>query len=507
MTAQIESARTATADGDLVIETDVCIVGSGAGGAMVAMQVAAAKKRVVVLEEGGHLTARDFNQREDDMLPRLFQDGGGRTTLDGAVTVLGGSGVGGSTVHNTNLCKRAPAEVLARWGLPAWTADALAPHYDAVEKLLSVATIAAARMNRNNALLQAGAEKLGWRGGLLAHNRQGCVGSGFCELGCSFDAKQNALKVLIPAAVADGARVLSDCRAVQLLIERHRDGDRVVGVQARAVDGGDLRRTVTVRARAVCLSGSAVGSAALALASNLRDPERRIGRTLRLHPGCAVAGIFPDNVEAWWGIPQSFEVTEQLQFADETAKERAWIVPAFAHPVGLATSLPGFGQEHMGWMRLYPRLAVFSTMVHDQTRGRVGVKNGRPTVEYALDAADQRALLWGLRSCAELLLAAGAERVLVPFATPLQIDAGARSSLAQIEAHPYRPLDPLLTAVHPMGTLPLGALVDETGRYRHARNLWVADGSLFPTSLGGPPQLTIYAAAHKIGGQLAQSLS
>ncbi len=505
----ITSAWQACQAGDLTLDVDLCVVGSGAGGAMVAARVAAAGHRVVVLEEGGHLGPRDFNQREDDMLPRLFQDGGGRTTLDGAITVLGGSGVGGSTVHNTNLCKRAPAELLARWGLPGWTSDALAPHYDAVEKLLSVTPIGAERMNRNNALLAAGAKKLGWAGGLLSHNRHGCVGSGFCELGCAFDAKQNALKVLIPAAVADGATVLSDCRAERILVAEDKQGARVIGVQARAVKPGGIRGAmVHVRARAVCLSGSAIGSAALALDSGLPDPERRIGKSLRLHPGCAVAGVFKETVEAWWGIPQSYEVTQHLQFADDSAKERAWIVPAFAHPIGLATSLPGFGKEHMRWMRNYPRLAVFSTMIHDRTSGTIGVKHGRPTIEYVLEPADQRALLFGLRACAELLLAAGAERVLVPFAEPLVIEAAQSArDLLHIETHRYRPLDPLLTAVHPMGTLPLGTLVDTDGRYRHARNLWVADGSLFPTSLGVPPQMSIYAAAHKISEPLAQSLS
>jgi choline dehydrogenase-like flavoprotein len=488
---------------DITVDADLCIVGTGAGGAMVAQQAARAGVRVVALEEGPFSTARDFTQREDEMLPLLFQDGGGRTTRDGAITVLAGRGVGGSTVHNTNLCKRAPAPVLDGWGLDGWRARDLAPHYDVVERELSVTPIDDERINRNNDVLRRGLGTLGWRGGRLSHNRRGCVGSGFCELGCSFDAKQNALKVLIPDAVAAGARVIADCRAERVVVER----GRAVAVRARALLPDGRGPTVTVRARAICLAGSAVGSAALALHSRLPDPSRRVGRGLRLHPGAAIAGIFDEIIEGWIGIPQSWECTEKLRFDEGDHDDRIWIVPAFAHPIGMAAALPGFGATHMQLMRLYPRIAIVAAMLHDRSEGRVTVDSsgdGRPVADYALDAADARALGHGMAACAEILFAAGAKQVLVPFADPLILNHSVERS--QILARGYRPLDPLLTAVHPMGTLALGRVVDERGRWRGVEQLWVADGSLFPTSLGGPPQLTIYAAAHRIADHIVADL-
>jgi choline dehydrogenase-like flavoprotein len=485
--------------GDLTLDADLVVVGTGAGGAMMAREAARAGLRVVALEEGAYSQPRDFTQREDEMLPLLFQDAGARTTDDGAVQVLQGRGVGGSTVHNTNLCKRAPAEVLDGWRLDGWSAAALAPHYEVVERDLSVTPLLESDLNRNNALLKRGVEKLGWRGGLLAHNRRGCLRSGFCELGCAFDAKQNALKVLVPEAAEAGARVIADCRVERVTTL----GGRASGVIARALDAaGRPGPTVTVRG-AVCLSGSAVGSAVLALRSGLPGLER-VGRTLRLHPGAAVAGIFDETIEGWLGIPQSYECTEKLRFSEDAGDDRVWIVPAFAHPIGLAAALPGFGAAHMRRMRLYPRLAVFVAMLHDRSAGTIAADGGRTRIRYALDRADQRALSNGLRACAELLLAAGARTVVVPFASPLEL--GDRSQLSAITERGYRPLDPLLTAVHPMGSLPLGVVTDERGAWRGLERLWVADGSLFPTSLGGPPQLTIYAAAHKIAGHLIEAL-
>jgi choline dehydrogenase-like flavoprotein len=295
--------------------------------------------------------------------------------------------------------------------------------------------------------------------------------------------------------------VYSDCRAAQIIVE----GERATAVRAHAI-GADGRpgHPLTVRA-AVCLAGSAVGSARLALASHLPDPEGRLGTSLRLHPGSGVAGVFDEVVEGWNGIPQSYECTEHLRFDESAGDRRAWIVPGFAHPIGTASLLPGFGAEHMRTMRLYPRLALLIAMVHDRTCGRVSLdRRGRARLSYALEPDDQRALLLGMAACARILFAAGARTVLVPFATTLTLDSP--DQIERILEHGYRPLDPLLASSHPLGTIPLGPLVDEQGRYRYLRRLWIADGSLFPTSIGVPPQLTIYAAAHKIAGHLIEEL-
>ncbi len=485
---EIVSARDLKSD--LTLEADLCVVGTGAGGAMVARQAAVAGLRVVALEEGPTLRTEMFTQREDEMIPLLFQEAGARATIDGAVTILQGRGLGGSTVHNTNLCKRAPDDVLARWP-DGWRTRDLLPHYEAVERELNVKPIETRRINRNNALLKSAVEKLGWRGAVLSHNREGCVGSGFCELGCPVDGKQNALKVLLPAAQRAGARIVSDCRAEAILLE----GGRAVGVRARATHA-----TVTVQAP-VCLAGSAIGSALLALRSHFPDEKNQIGRGLHLHPGVAVAGLFDDPVEGWIGIPQSYECTEHLSF-DEESDARVWIVPGFAHPAGAASLLPGFGAAHKQRMRDYSKMAIFVAMLHDQSEGTVEASSdGRPLIRYELNSSDQRALLHGMQACTRLMFAAGARRVLLPFATPLELDAPSENL-----QHHYRPLDPLLTAVHPMGTMALGRVCDGEARVRGITHLWVADGSLFPSSIGGPPQLTIYAAARKVAAQIVDTL-
>jgi hypothetical protein len=211
-----------------------------------------------------------------------------------------------------------------------------------------------------------------------------------------------------------------------------------------------------------------------------------------------VAGRFDREIAGWRGIPQSYECTQHLSH-DEGSDERVWIVPAFAHPVGAAATLPGFGASHMGALRAYPRLAVLTAMVHDETSGEVDVDgDGRPVVRYSMNEPDRRQLGKGLVACARLLLAAGAVEVTIPAIPPLRFRNA--SELDRVDTSSLRPHSVPLTAVHPMGTLRMGedprtSVVRSTGEHHQVRGLFVADGSLFPTSIGGPPQISIYAFA------------
>lgn len=492
------------------LDCDVVICGGGAGGSMAARELASAGLDVIVLEEGDDHVPADFDQREDHMIPQLFAEMGGRRTDDLAILVLSGRGLGGSTIHNTNLCKRTAPEVLAHWsddlGLDGVGERAMAPVFEEVEATLGVRPIADAQLNSNNGVMRRGIEALGWAGGRLSHNRdERCIGSGFCELGCAYDGKLNARRVLVPDALAHGARVITDARAVRV---RHREG-QVIGVDADLLDAhGYARGVLRVDAHSVALAGSAIGSAAIALRSALPDPHARIGVGLRLHPGAAVAGVFDERLESWRGIPQSWECTEHLDLRPGSER-RAWIVPSFAHPVGTAATMPGFGPDLARSMRRYPHLAVLAAMVHDETEGRVYLDGDRVRLAYQPTPADREQLALGARGAARILLAAGAREVTVPGVPPITVRR--ERDVAEIDASRFHPHDVPLTAVHPMGTLPMGpdpraSVVDAEGRHHHVRGLWVVDGSIFPTSIGTPPQLSIYAFALKIARAIRDSL-
>ncbi len=496
------------------LSVDLCVVGSGAGGAMVAMVAAEAGMRVVVLEAGEFVTPDDMTQREEQMLPKLYWEGGGRTSVDRQVHIHQGKGVGGSTLHNLNLCKRIDPGLLATWHrdralthLPLETWDKL---YREVETLLSVSEVPAELRNRSNQLLQTACERLGWKWAALSHNRTGCVGSGFCALGCAFDGKNNAAKVILPRAIRAGAQILTRCQAITV----EHDGERVTGVLARAIHAqtGRAFGRVRIKAPMVCLSASATGTAALLIRSRIPDPGGETGQSLRIHPAVVAAGEFAEPVNAWQGIPQTVECTELLDISGQAPHKKAsrlWIVPAFGHPAATATLLPGHGGEHRRWMGRYSHLSVLTAMLHDHSRGQV-----RPDgetglrIQYQPDTDDQKELLAGLRACAELLFASGATRVCIPTEAPIVLQSP--NEIQKLDALQWRPGLMQLSAVHPMGSVPMGddptiAAVSSQGRHHHMRGLWVADGSLFPTSIGGPPQLSIYALGLHVGRALVSS--
>ena len=485
--------------GDLSLDVDAVVVGTGAGGSVALRELARAGLRVVAFEEGAHHTAKDFTQREDQMFPALYADGGGRTTSDLAIRVLSGRGVGGSTVHNTNLCKRTPEPILDLWarkyGVSGASAAEMAPSFAAIERELSVSPIPEALLNGNNDVMRRGVEALGWRGGMLAHNRVGCRGSGFCELGCAYDAKQNALKIVLPQATSAGATIYADSQVERVTFA----GGQVTGVVATARDAqGAVKGTITVRARVVVLAASAVGSSALAVKSGLPDPNGQLGRGLRLHPAGVVAGNFDPAPMSGQGIPQSYECTEWLDL-EEGSSRRVWLVPVFAHLVGVASLLPGFGARHMRSMRQLNNLAVVTAMVHDETSGTVSVDGaGRPRLDYALTEADRRQLALGLHAGAKILFAAGAREVSFP-AIP-QVTLRSARELERLDMSFVRAHGVPLSSVHPMGGMRMGddprlSTVSSTGEHHQVKGLFVSDGSLFPTSLGGPPQISIYSFA------------
>jgi choline dehydrogenase-like flavoprotein len=473
----------------------------------VATVAAEAGLKVVMLEPGAFITPGQMTQREEQMLPRLLWQAGARMSRDHGTRIHQGKGVGGSSLHNLNLCKRIDPLLLEHWrttrGLEALTPETWAGLYSEVEALLSVSTVPEAAWNRHNRILRDGCTALGWRGGGLAHNRTGCLGSGFCELGCAFDAKNNAAKVLVPRFVRAGGTVVTHAQAVRVKTR----GGRVHGVEAVIVDGADPQATgrLEIEAPRVCVSASATGTPALLLRSGLLDPGGETGRRLRLHPAVVVAGDFDEPVRAWEGIPQTYECSEHLDLSPGSER-RLWIVPAFGHPMGVATMLPGHGPFHAELMRRYAHMAVLVAMLHDETAGVVEPDGDLGlTVDYRPIAADRRALALGLKHGARLLFAAGARRVIVPtydvqvLTRPDQVDALAET--------PIRPDTVSLSAVHPMGSVPMGAdarvaAVDAFGRHHHVQGLWVSDGSLFPTSIGGPPQLSIYALGLHVGRAL-----
>ncbi len=487
--------------GDLNLQAEVCVIGSGAGGAVVAKELAEAGREVVVLEQGGHYTKDDFTQREDEMMPLLYEDMGQRATTDGSIVILQGRNVGGSTVHNLCYCFRTPVPILEMWrredGLRDMSYEDLVPSFQRVEKMLKVKPIEPHEVNTLNNKIREGCEKLGYHGLVANHNRENCTTSGFCLLGCPFDAKQSMLITYIPAASAAGARIYANCPVQKI----HAEGNRVRTVEATVVDALNRpRHKIRVEAQVVVLSAGAINSPQILLNSGLANSSGQVGRNLHLHPSVLLSGIYDEDIYGYRGIPQSYYVDAFINL-EKDPKSGYLIMPVYGFPVVTASQLPGFGRAHWEIMQNFHRMVGILVLMHDESAGTVRVgRSGKPEISYQVSAKDRGLFLEGMKHCAEILFASGARKVLVPYESPLVLRPS--DDLRAIDQRGLRPNDILLASTHPQSTCKMGedinrSVVNSWGQSHDLRNLFIADMSVFPSSLGAPPQISTAAIADR----------
>jgi choline dehydrogenase-like flavoprotein len=495
--------------GDVTLSAQVCVVGSGAGGSVVAAELAAAGKSVVLLEEGRYWTSEKFTQREEEMYPRLYRERGTKPTADYTVLVSQGRAVGGSTLASFCLCFRTPHQILAHWaerfGLDGLSHEALFGYFERVEERIGVKEMGPADLNANNRVLLRGADRLGFRGHFPRHNRTDCLGCGYCAIGCAYDRKGDALTTYIAAASKAGARVVPDAHVDRV---RHERGV-VLGVSGRVGRSkGGMRFALEVDAPTVVLAAGALESPMLWFRSGLPDRDRLAGRNLHLHPYVVVAGLFDETIASWEGIPHSYVVDEFLNL-DKSIDGGYLAIAASAQPIATAALLPGLGPDHRRLMEAYARTAGVAFFLHDRSRGEVKPDaRGQAVIEYRLEDADKQDVMSAMRRGCEILFAAGAKSVVLPYNDMVELHQ--RSEIGVIEERGILANDPLFLSFHPQGTLPMGSspkisMVDAYGAAHAVKGLYVADASVFPTSVAVPPQITVMALASRTAERIAQA--
>lgn len=503
--------RGADIDRDLTLSADVCVIGTGAGGAVLARELAKAGRDVLMLEQGGYHTREDFTQREDEMMPLLYEDMGQRATVDQTILILQGRNVGGSTVHNLCYCFRTPEPILRLWqrefGVRDMLGADLQPSFERVEQMLKVKPIRPDEVNVLNDKIRLGCERLGWSGFVTNHNREQCTKSGFCLLGCPFDAKQSMLITYVPAAVQAGARLYADCAVRRLVAE----AGRVRRVEGEVLDPlGRPRHRITVDAQVVALCAGAINSPALLLASGLANGNGRVGQGLHLHPSVLLSGIYDEDIYGYRGIPQSYYVDEFIDLEQDPTSGYI-LMPVYGFPVMTATQLPGFGAAHFDVMRQYHRMVGILVLMHDQSSGAVGIDgHGRPRITYTLEPKEQRLMAEGLRHCAEILFASGATQVLAPYTSPVMLAPG--DPLDVFVERGVRQGDIPIASTHPQSTTRMGedrrtTVVNSYCQSHEVPNLFVCDMGVFPTSLGAPPQISTAAIADRTAHYIAANWS
>lgn len=506
---------------DVTYHCEVLVIGSGAGGGVVAGELAAAGHQVLVLEKGPYCHGCDFTQREADMIGQLYDARGTLGTTDGGVTLLAGSCLGGGTTVNWAGSFRTPDYVLEEWArehdAPHFTQPAFQASLDAVARALHVNTDYARHNGQNQALLD-GSARLGQSTRLIPRNELGLTdsephfrGLGFSTFGDQHGVKQGTLNTYLKTAARHGAELLPNTRVTQL----RQQAGRVVGAEAEhtTADGRLIR--VTVQARRVVVAGGAVQTPALLLRSGLRHPH--LGRHLHLHPTVAVSGIYPQLIEPWYGPSMSVVNDSCTRLGGTNFGAKIETPPA--HLGLMAMTLPWTaGAAHKRLMLQAAHLGSFIVLTRDRDGGRVRVdRQGQPLISYRLSDFDRASMLAGVRTAAEIHAAAGAHTVLLPHGTlpTLHVQDGRIQNPAVLDGLPaldWRPNRFGLYSAHQMSSCRMGGRradhpTSPTGETYELRGLYVADGSAFPACSGVNPMLTIMALAHHTAQHLKADLA
>ena len=493
--------------GDTRLDCDVVVIGSGAGGGVVAGELAALGKDVIVLEKGGYVAEPDFTHLEGDALQRLYDAGGLRTTDDLGVVILQGSCLGGGTVINYTTGFRTPDGVREQWArehdLPHFLGPEFSASLDAVARRLNVNTDESRPSGRDEVLIR-GLDRLEWDHGFLPRDTRGCPQDdecGYCGFGCRRGAKQSTLVTYLQDAADRGARIVVDCEVRRVVLE----GRYAVGVEAR-VGPHALR----VRARATVVAAGAIHSPALLLRSGVDLPA--LGRHLAFHPGTAVFGLMDEAVRPWTGTTQG-HYSDEFADLEDGYGFKFETVPM--HPGLAALGFPWTSaRHHRELMTRLPHVALIAILLRDRDGGQVRVDaDGNPVVSYRLSNYDAAHLRRGFAAAAELLEAAGAREIWAPHARwvayrPDEGPAGTAAGeararwMGRLDAAGYGPNELLLSTFHQMASCRMGgeartSVVNQDNQVHGIGGLYVADASTFPNASGVNPMLTIMAIAHR----------
>lgn len=485
------------------LKADVVVVGSGAAGSILAHDLAAGGRDVLVLERGPHIDPSEFTEDEKVQISNLYRDGALQLSRNLRFSVLQGMCVGGTTVVNNAVCFDLPDPILARWndtgGLNAGIdRDRLAERFRALREWLPVVQ----QSENGSRFHQPGAAK--FEDGIRAlgldrehtyapvdANILDCLGSGYCNIGCQWGKKLSALDTTLPRAQrrfgADRVRIVSDCRVERI----ERDGQRATALVCRRPGA---RKPLRVEASTVVLAAGALASSLILQRSRIKAPA---GERVSFNVATPLTADFPDRLYAYEGM----QICRYMQpKGDDGLVLETWFNPVMMQSL----FMPGWFDDHWRNMQRYPYMTCFGVVVGSLSNGRVKRSwlTGGLDLDYKVKPEDHARLIEGMQLAGRIAFAAGAHRVMPPtfgyaeMSHPDQLD-----DLGRIVRDAG---DLMLNSAHPQGGNAISrdpgiGVVDEDFRVRHRgkpiENLYVADASVFPSSVTVNPQLTVMALA------------
>jgi choline dehydrogenase-like flavoprotein len=489
---------------DTELSCEILVIGSGAGGGVIAGELAAAGKDVLIVDKGLYIPENQFNHREVETVLATHDAQGLLVSKDGGVAILAGSLLGGGTTINWTGSLRTPDYVLQEWAeeanLPFLVSKEYQKCFEAIEQATHVGTDESVH-NAQNQILWDGAKKLAHKLKVIPRNTDGCAAHdtkecGFCTLGCRHGYKKNRNRAFLEKAVAQGTRILVNTHIERLLIEN----GTVVGAEGYHNDFSGQLKAVKIKAKKVVVAAGAIQTPALLLRSGLRHSA--IGENLYLHPTVVVSAQYKHKVHSWEGVMMS---ALDDQFARLTGNFGFKIETPPVHAGLFALGMPWTSAKaHKEFVLSMPHVAHFIILTRDKFGGKVKInKAGRPEIYYRLHEFDKKHVLRGIEEGAKIHHAAQAEKIYLPHHT---LPSFTQNNLAQdlpkaMQQLKWTDFRFNVFSAHQMGTCRMGGnrqthAISPAGESYDVRNLYVADGSIFPRCSGANPMLSIQALAY-----------
>jgi choline dehydrogenase-like flavoprotein len=494
-----------------VIEADVCVIGSGAGGGVIAGELAAAGRSVVVLEAGDYHDDADFDGLELSAYQRLYLNGGPFPTADGQVSLVAGTGVGGGTVVNWTNCLRTFDRVRAEWasehGLSDLAEAGFDDHLDAVFERLQV-NGDCSDLNGPHLRLKDACERLGYDFQTITRNTDRASytpeSAAYMGFGDPSGSKQSTAKTYLVDAQANGAQILAGCRAERIMAA---DG-RAAGVEASwsdpeaAATNGATPTRLEVRAPTIVVACGSIESPALLLRSQIGGPA--VGDYLRLHPTVVVTAYYDEPQNWMWGPPQA---ALSHEFAD-LGDGYGFLIESAQATTGLFAGATPWrsGADHKRRMHEWRYSAPLIALVRERGHGRVEIDAaGNPVVHYPIDDELDRAHLHqGIEHLIRIHEAAGAREIV---GSGLRAPDWARGDdleafVAALNGLEIVPREFVTFSAHQMGSCRMGrdpatSVANPWGELHDTAGIWVGDASAFPSASGTNPMATIMALARR----------
>lgn len=500
------------------LETDVVIVGSGSGAGVAASRLSRQGYRVLVLEKGKYYHQSELNFNEHTAYTNLYENGGTLTNLGGSMTILAGNSLGGGSTVNWSASLKTPDEVRQQWSKHVpWYKDEI--YDDAMDYVLNKMGCSTKyiKHSKANQIVIDGSKKLGWEYKEVAQNtgnqEHDCGG---CCNGCPHGIKQGGVVNWLKDAAEHGTMILDECTVLKI---NHKDGT-ANGVQAMVKDNGIK---LTVKAKKVIVACGSLQTPNLLQRSEFQN--KQIGKGLKLHPSTGVLGDFKEKLN---GGNNAILTSVMPKYADLDGKQHGVRIETLCQQPAIESHfIPWRSGEQMRKDLLrYNHTAAILVIIRERSSGSVGSSKEQPflpRIEFDVNKFDCESVLTGIIAASDLLYVQGAQKITTPISSIVPFECAKPKEDRDINDKDYQKWRTKLSKqqVKP-GVTPLGSAhqmascrmsdsdsskpLTSKGKLRDCSNVFVADGSTFPSASGVNPMISIMATAHVITGFVEQEL-